>query len=90
MITYLREAYRAGVLDTDRTRQQRTHFLKQQYERWWNTDIKRFRNKKQFGPCASVTPHTFRVRRSLSIDLQVGRVRSKIPGQLQVPLEVDI
>ena len=48
VITYLREAYRVGVLDTDRTQQQLADLLKQQYERWWNTDIKRFRGKKQF------------------------------------------
>ena len=48
VITYLREAYRAGVLDTDLAHQQLADVLKQQYERWWNMDIKRFRSKKQF------------------------------------------
>ena len=48
VITYLREAYRAGVLDTDRTSSQLEDLLRQQYERWWNTDIQRFRGKKQF------------------------------------------
>ncbi len=38
----------AAVLDTDLTRQQLAHLLKQQYERWWNIDIKRFRSKQQF------------------------------------------
>ena len=48
VVTYLREAYRAGVLDTDLTRHELMDVLKEQYERWWNTNIKRFRSKRQF------------------------------------------
>ena len=48
VVTYLREAYRAGVLDTDLTQQQLAHLLRNQYERWWNMDIKRIRSQKQF------------------------------------------
>ena len=48
VITLLREAARVGVLDTDMTRRALLQLLKEQYERWWNIDIKRFRSKKQF------------------------------------------
>ena len=42
------EADRAGVLDTDMTRRALRQLLTTQYERWWNTNIQRFRSKKQF------------------------------------------
>ena len=48
VITLLREAARAGVLDTDMTRRALRQLLTTQYERWWNTNIQRFRSKKQF------------------------------------------
>ena len=48
VITLLREADRAGVLDTDMTRRALRQLLTTQYERWWNTNIQRFRSKKQF------------------------------------------
>ena len=48
VITLLREAARAGVLDTDMSRGALLQLLTTQYERWWNIDIKRFRSKKQF------------------------------------------
>ena len=48
VITLLREAARAGVLDTDMSRSALLRSLTAQYERWWNIDIKRFRSKKQF------------------------------------------
>ena len=48
VITLLREAARAGVLDTDMSSSALLRSLTAQYERWWNIDIKRFRSKKQF------------------------------------------
>ena len=48
VITLLREAARAGVLDTEMPRRELRRFLTAQYERWWNIDVKRFRSKKQF------------------------------------------
>ncbi len=48
VITLLREAARAGVLDTDMSRSALLRLLTTQYERWWNIDVKRFRSKKQF------------------------------------------
>ena len=48
VITYLREAYRMGVLKTDRTGPQLATLLRQQYERWWNIHIQRFQRKRQF------------------------------------------
>ena len=48
VITLLREAARAGILDTDMSRSALLRSLTAQYERWWNIDIKRFRSKKQF------------------------------------------
>jgi hypothetical protein len=48
VITYLREAAEAAILDTDRSHGSLQKLLKSQYERWWNIDIKRFRSKKQF------------------------------------------
>ena len=48
VITLLREAARAGVLDTDMNRRALQRLLTAQYERWWNINIKRFRSKKQF------------------------------------------
>ena len=48
VITLLREAERAGVLDTDMSRSALLRLLTAQYERWWTIDVKRFRSKKQF------------------------------------------
>ena len=48
VITLLREAARAGVLDTDMARRALRQMLTAQYERWWNLDVKRFRSKKPF------------------------------------------
>ncbi|MEE8609065.1 MAG: transposase, partial [Nitrospiraceae bacterium] len=48
VITLLREAARAGVLDTEMDRGALLRLLTAQYERWWNIDIKRFKSKKQF------------------------------------------
>ena len=48
VITLLREAARAGVLDTDMSRSALLRLLTAQYERWWNIDVKRFTSKKQF------------------------------------------
>ena len=48
VITLLREAYRVGVLETDLSGRELHQLLTEQYERWWNTDIKHFRSKKQF------------------------------------------
>jgi len=48
VITLLREAARAGVLQTDLDRGALRELLTAQYERWLNIDIKRFRSKKQF------------------------------------------
>ena len=48
VITLLREAVRAGVLDTDMSRRALQELLTEQYERWWNINIKRFRSKKRF------------------------------------------
>ena len=48
VITLLREAARAGVLDTDMSRSELLRLLTAQYERWWNIDVKRFKSKKQF------------------------------------------
>ena len=48
VITHLREAARAGVLDADMSPSTLQELLKTQYERRWIIDIKRFRSKKQF------------------------------------------
>ena len=48
VITLLRGAARRGVLDTDMPRRALLQLLKEQYERWWNINIQRFRSKKQF------------------------------------------
>ena len=48
VITYLREAYRMGVLKTDRTGPQLATLLRRQYERWWNIHIQRFQSRRQF------------------------------------------
>jgi len=48
VITLLREAARAGILDTAMDRGALRRFLTTQYERWWNIDVKRFKSKKQF------------------------------------------
>ena len=48
VITLLREAARAGVLETDMPRGELLRLLTAQYERWWNIDVKRFKSKKQF------------------------------------------
>ena len=48
VITLLREAVRAGVLETDMPRHELLRLLTAQYERWWNIDVKRFNSKKQF------------------------------------------
>ena len=48
VITLLREAEWAGVLDTDMSHSALGRLLTAQYERWWNIDVKRFRSKKQF------------------------------------------
>ena len=48
IITYLRAAARAGIVDTDMSRSVLLKLLTAQYERWWSIDIKRFRGKKQF------------------------------------------
>ena len=48
VITLLREAARAGVLETDLDRSALLRLLTAQYERWWNIDVKRFKSKKQF------------------------------------------
>ena len=48
VITLLREAARAGVLETDMPRGELLRLLPAQYERWWNIDVKRFKSKKQF------------------------------------------
>ena len=45
VITLLREAARAGVLDTDMFRSALLRLLTTQYERWWNIDVKRSRSK---------------------------------------------
>ena len=60
VVTYLREAYRMGFLDTDLTSPQLKALLRQHYERWWNIHIQRFRRKKQFhgirGPVCPAAP----------------------------------
>jgi len=48
VITLLREAARAGVLNTDKPGGALLRRLTTQHERWWNIDIKRFKSKKQF------------------------------------------
>ena len=48
VITYLRAAYRMGVLKTALTARQLAELLRQQYERWWNIHIQRFKSKRQF------------------------------------------
>ncbi len=48
VITYLRAAARAGIVDTDMSRSALQELLSTQYERRWIIDIKRFRSKKQF------------------------------------------
>ena len=48
IITYLREAARAGILHTDMSLSELKKLLTAQYERWWNIDIKRFRSKGHF------------------------------------------
>ena len=47
VITLLREAARAGVLETDMPRGERCcGYLTAQYERWWNIDVKRFKQQE--------------------------------------------
>ncbi len=41
VITLLREAARAGVLETDMPRGELLRLLTAQYERWWNIDVKK-------------------------------------------------
>ena len=48
VIEHLREAARKGVLDTDLTPRALREMLTTQHERWWNTNIKRFKTKKHF------------------------------------------
>ena len=48
VITYLRAAYRMGVLETALTARQLAELLRQQYERWWNIHLQRFRSKQSF------------------------------------------
>ena len=48
VITYLREAARAGVLTTDMSPRAVQRLLTAQSARWWNTHTKRFRSKKHF------------------------------------------
>ena len=48
VITYLREAYRLGVLKTDLNAGQLAERLRQQYKRWWNIHIQRFKSRQQF------------------------------------------
>ena len=48
VITLLREAAWAGVLETDMPRGELMRLLTAQYERWWNIDVNRFKSKKQF------------------------------------------
>ncbi len=45
VITYLREAARAGILDTDMSRTELQELLTAQYERWWDIKIMRFQGK---------------------------------------------
>ena len=47
VITLLREAARAGVLDSGHVSQRAAaDLLTAQYERWWNIDVKRFKSSK--------------------------------------------
>ena len=48
VVTYLREAHRRGILDTDKTAAQVRHLLREQQERWWSVKIQRLKGKKQF------------------------------------------
>ena len=48
VVTYLKDAYRMGVLETDQTAVQLAGLLQRQHERRWITHIRRFRGKKQF------------------------------------------
>ena len=48
VITFLREAARRRVLDTDMSRPALRQLLTAQSERWWNIHIQRFRSKQQF------------------------------------------
>jgi hypothetical protein len=48
VITYLREALAAGVLQSHLPPPQLSAILTKQYERWWNIDISRFQSKAHF------------------------------------------
>ena len=79
MITYLREAARADILDTDMSRSELQQLLTTQYERPWITNIQRFRRKKHFLAYAGryarrppIAEHRFR-----KIDRQVVRFLTK-------------
>jgi Putative transposase/Transposase zinc-binding domain len=48
VITYLREALRAGVLTSDLDSGEVRAVLKVQYERWWNIHVDHFKSKWQF------------------------------------------
>ncbi len=48
VVTYLREAYRRGVLETDKTAAQFEDLLRRQQKRRWIAHIQRLRGKKQF------------------------------------------
>jgi hypothetical protein len=48
VITYLREALKAGVLSSDMRRAELSDVLTTQYERWWSIDIDYFQSKAHF------------------------------------------
>lgn len=48
VITYLREAIKAGVLKHDLSAEQLRTVLKTQYERWWNIYVSRLHSKWHF------------------------------------------
>ena len=45
VITYLRQAHRAGLLIDDRGPRALVGLLRSQYERWWNVHVQRFQDK---------------------------------------------
>lgn len=48
VITYLREAFKVGVLTSDLGSEEIRRGLERQYERWWSIDIDHFQSKSHF------------------------------------------
>lgn len=84
VITLLRAAARAGVLDTDMDRASLSRLLTSQYERWWNINVQPFKGKKQFLGYAGryarrppIAQHRFRTITADTISFRTKDTRTK-------------